>query len=177
MWGAYDPFIYKYTYIYINTVSTFYCCLYNFTISDKGKYGESPEGFLAYVKEQIGALNKCEARANYTHKECALYFEALGNEEEVLFFHADQVSVSIQEISCRPGERIYTGEFMPMWRYNTIGLMGPWTSIPGMFAVDERDVRPIPRNMATTLSKEELSYHQEWRLFQRSSKDSERSER
>lgn len=59
----------------------------------KSKYGQTPEGFLAYVQEQIGALRKCEARGDYTPRECALYFEALGNDEERLFFHADQVSV------------------------------------------------------------------------------------
>jgi len=39
----------------------------------QGKYGESPQGFLAYVKEQVGALQACEARG-IGARECALYF-------------------------------------------------------------------------------------------------------
>ena len=54
------------------------------------KYGNNAEGFLAYCKEQIGAMKKCEARG-FSPEAVALYFEALGTEEEVLFFHADQI--------------------------------------------------------------------------------------
>ena len=54
------------------------------------RYGETPEGFLKYVKEQLGALRRCEARG-FTMRECALYFEALGLEEERVHFHCDQV--------------------------------------------------------------------------------------
>ena len=73
-----------------NPTDRLHCAYWNYA-HYKGKYGETPEGFLAYVKEQMGALSKCEARGNFSHRECALYFEALGNDEEVLFFHADQV--------------------------------------------------------------------------------------
>ncbi|GAX82546.1 hypothetical protein CEUSTIGMA_g9972.t1 [Chlamydomonas eustigma] len=64
----------------------------------KGKYGESAAGFLAYVKEQIGAIRKCESRGDYSARECALYFEALGNVEEKLFFHADQIMRGMYEM-------------------------------------------------------------------------------
>eukprot|EP00798_Chlamydomonas_sp_ICE-L_P014904 gene14904-20953_t len=58
----------------------------------RGKYGENPQGFLKYVTEQIGAVKNCYApHRNNTERDCALYFEALGVVEEVIFFHADQV--------------------------------------------------------------------------------------
>jgi hypothetical protein len=56
----------------------------------KNKYGESPQGFLDYVKEQVGALRACEARG-LGARECALYFETYGMVEEKIFFHSDQV--------------------------------------------------------------------------------------
>ncbi|KAG1660053.1 hypothetical protein FOA52_010038 [Chlamydomonas sp. UWO 241] len=56
----------------------------------KGKYGESAQGELAYLQEQIGAMRSCEVKG-HTMEECALYFETYSMEEEVLFFHADQV--------------------------------------------------------------------------------------
>jgi hypothetical protein len=60
----------------------------------KGKYGETAQGFLNYAQEQIGALKNCsreDKNVVSSERECALYFEALGIQEEQLFFHADQV--------------------------------------------------------------------------------------
>ncbi|GFH25388.1 sulfotransferase, partial [Haematococcus lacustris] len=71
----------------------------------KSKYGDSAEGFLAYVKEQVAALRSCSARfvgqpggpaglpmtPRQAERHCALYFEALGSHEEQIFFHADQI--------------------------------------------------------------------------------------
>lgn len=54
----------------------------------KSKYGATPEGFAAYVDENLDAFEACSARHSAT--ECALYFEALGLPEEKVFFHADQ---------------------------------------------------------------------------------------
>jgi hypothetical protein len=47
------------------------------------------QGFLDYVKEQIDSFYACAKK--HGEEKCALYFEALGSEEERLFFHADQV--------------------------------------------------------------------------------------
>jgi len=128
-------------------------------LPDKGKYGQSPEGFLAYVKEQIGALRKCEAKGVYTHKECALYFETLGNEEEELFFHADQVRMAY---SARCGGRIF-----PIRDRKLISLLIKWNFVcasfdilsPSFFEVCERDVRSLPRGLAAALPKNEPSHH------------------
>lgn len=56
----------------------------------KGKYGQTPEGFLDYVKEQVGAMHICESKG-HSMRDCALYFETYTMQEEGLFFHADQI--------------------------------------------------------------------------------------
>ncbi|GLI66090.1 hypothetical protein VaNZ11_009812 [Volvox africanus] len=53
------------------------------------KYGKSSAGFTAYVEDQVGAFRTCAK--DYGETPCALYFEALGNREEVVYFHADQL--------------------------------------------------------------------------------------
>ena len=53
------------------------------------RYGETPEGFLAYAREQIGGVRAClEA---FSERDCVLNFEGLRLQEERLFFHADQI--------------------------------------------------------------------------------------
>lgn len=56
----------------------------------QSRYGSTSQGFLTYIREQIGELRNCIARG-HTATQCALYFEALGPDEEQVFFHADQV--------------------------------------------------------------------------------------
>lgn len=53
------------------------------------RYGETPEGFLEFVREQIGAMERCFEE--FTERECAVNFEGLSLENERVFFHADQV--------------------------------------------------------------------------------------
>eukprot|EP00798_Chlamydomonas_sp_ICE-L_P014847 gene14847-20901_t len=46
--------------------------------------------FLKYVQDQIGAVKRCVSKGN-TERDCALYFETFGSDEEKVFFHADQI--------------------------------------------------------------------------------------
>uniref|UniRef100_A0A383WH12 Sulfotransferase n=1 Tax=Tetradesmus obliquus TaxID=3088 RepID=A0A383WH12_TETOB len=54
------------------------------------KYGDGPEGFLAFVKEQLAAFEGCVARHG-SLEECVLLFESLDTANEKVFFHCDQV--------------------------------------------------------------------------------------
>ncbi|WIA42833.1 hypothetical protein OEZ86_008761 [Tetradesmus obliquus] len=54
------------------------------------KYGDGPEGFLAFVKEQVAAFERCVARHG-SLEECVLLFESLDTANEKVFFHCDQV--------------------------------------------------------------------------------------
>ncbi len=52
------------------------------------QHGRNPTGFLAYVKEQVGAFRDCEGRGR-SGDECALLFETLGVTEEKVYFHCE----------------------------------------------------------------------------------------
>ncbi|MEW5313500.1 MAG: hypothetical protein WDW38_005064 [Sanguina aurantia] len=54
------------------------------------KYGRNAQGFLAYVEEQLNAFHKCVSKG-HTERECVLYFETYGMEEERVHYHADQI--------------------------------------------------------------------------------------
>lgn len=47
------------------------------------------QGLNSYVNEQLDAFEVCQSAHDAT--ECALHFEALGAEQEAVFFHCDQV--------------------------------------------------------------------------------------
>lgn len=53
------------------------------------RYGKSPKGFTAYVKDQVGAFRACAA--DYGADRCTLLFEALGAREEKVHYHCDQL--------------------------------------------------------------------------------------
>ncbi|KAG2432485.1 hypothetical protein HXX76_008830 [Chlamydomonas incerta] len=56
------------------------------------KYGNTVEGFAAFVDEQLSALKRCQARAAPdAATSCLLHFETWGLQEERVFFHADQL--------------------------------------------------------------------------------------
>ncbi len=54
------------------------------------RYGATAEGFATFVEEQLGAYERCLA-VGHSERECILAFEALGTEQEKVFFHCDQV--------------------------------------------------------------------------------------
>ena len=129
----------------------------------KSKYGQTPEGFLAYVQEQIGALRKCEARGDYTPRECALYFEALGNDEEQLFFHADQVCGELPSFMFAPGSLVCPLLLCPAW--SAIGAEHALCIIDPSAADHEGHVRDVFGGLASSLPAEFISHHQvrvEW---------------
>lgn len=68
------------------------------------RYGDSSEGYLAFVEDQIGAFERCinkqkalatkagrASSSSSIERRCALVFESLGYEEERVFYHCDQV--------------------------------------------------------------------------------------
>ncbi|PNW78886.1 hypothetical protein CHLRE_09g393321v5 [Chlamydomonas reinhardtii] len=62
------------------------------------KYGNTVQGFEAFVDEQLSALQRCQARAAPPDApevdpatSCLLHFETWGLQEERVFFHADQI--------------------------------------------------------------------------------------
>lgn len=57
------------------------------------RYGDGPEGFLAFLKEQLAAFEGCVARHG-SLEECVLLFESLDTANEKVFFHCDQVSAN-----------------------------------------------------------------------------------
>ncbi|KAJ9510922.1 hypothetical protein QJQ45_027850 [Haematococcus lacustris] len=101
VYGSWQP---RMVVLLRNPIDRLYCA-YWLHPHYKSKYGDSAEGFLAYVKEQVAALRSCSARfvgqpggpaglpmtPRQAERHCALYFEALGSHEEQIFFHADQI--------------------------------------------------------------------------------------
>mmetsp|Transcript_36158 Transcript_36158/g.80462 ORF Transcript_36158/g.80462 Transcript_36158/m.80462 type:complete len:459 (-) Transcript_36158:759-2135(-) len=71
-----------------NPIDRLHCAYWQYSHYHK-KYGETAQGFADYVEEQVSALEKCASKGHGMRK-CALLFEALGSEEEQIFFHADQ---------------------------------------------------------------------------------------
>jgi len=57
------------------------------------KYGASETGFSAFAREMVGHLRQC--LRSHSEAECVTAFEALGPEEEAVFYHADQVLKSL----------------------------------------------------------------------------------
>jgi len=54
-----------------------------------GKYGDGPEGMSAYLEEQGAHFHTCQAR--WGRRQCAMRFEALGQEQQEVFYHCDQL--------------------------------------------------------------------------------------
>ncbi|GFH11325.1 sulfotransferase [Haematococcus lacustris] len=54
-----------------------------------GKFGDNPEGFLAYVQDLVGAFKNCSSL--HGDLACTLRFETLGMEQEKVYFHVDQL--------------------------------------------------------------------------------------
>jgi hypothetical protein len=95
------------------------------------RYGNSPEGYAAFVEEQVSAFEACvtrqqaaaaaaaEARAaagggggggggaarEAAERKCAVLFESLGYREERVFFHADQVGEAGLVCGCGQGPK------------------------------------------------------------------------
>jgi hypothetical protein len=53
------------------------------------RYGDGVDGFQAWFEDQSTAFRKCAAE--FTARDCALYFESLGPDYEDVFYHADQL--------------------------------------------------------------------------------------
>lgn len=62
------------------------------------KYGNSSEGFAAFVEEQVSAFEACAAE--YGGDTCARYFETLSMREEKVYYHCDNVSVTSLPVKC-----------------------------------------------------------------------------
>jgi len=55
----------------------------------RDRYGADAEGFLKYAKESVAEFEACEDVTSPAR--CALYFEAIGQRQEEVFFHCDQL--------------------------------------------------------------------------------------
>ena len=93
----------------------------------RARYGATPDGYLAFVRDQAGALRRCVDRQRAARRpavaaaaaaavrrlgggkaaaaaeaaalrRCALLFESLSHEEERVFFHADQVLRGLYDV-------------------------------------------------------------------------------
>ncbi|KAK3264209.1 hypothetical protein CYMTET_27031, partial [Cymbomonas tetramitiformis] len=69
----------------LRLVSRLYPCL--------PRYGATAEGFLAYVKEQTAAVERCFEE--YSVHQCAVNFESLDKTNEEVYYHADQIFKSL----------------------------------------------------------------------------------
>ena len=86
------------------------------------RYGYSEEGFAAFVNETISDWHNCVSK--FSRDECVLAFEANSKEQEMVYYHADQLVKGCYSVYLRQWQAAFGKENVLVLRLEDWTRMG-----------------------------------------------------